>query len=81
MNICVDCGRVILGEAVTVAPGDSMSGARPDLRAHPPRSPECRPRERSRAELRRKLDASKGGGEAGPVSPAADAPVATAGSV
>lgn len=43
VNICVDCGRVILGEAVTVAPGDSMSGARPDLRAHPPRSPECRP--------------------------------------
>lgn len=81
MNVCVDCGRVILGEAVTVAPGDSMSGARPDLRAHPPRSPECRPRERSRAVLRRKLDASEGRGEGSPVSPAAGGPGGRAGSV
>lgn len=44
MRICVDCDRTIAGAYVVASHGDSMSGAGPDSYAHPPRSPECRPR-------------------------------------
>ncbi|MFF1964343.1 hypothetical protein ACFVW5_12140 [Streptomyces sp. NPDC058232] len=56
MRICVDCDRTIAGAYVVASHGDSMSGARPDSYAHPPRSPECRPRLPSKARLRRLLD-------------------------
>lgn len=54
--ICVDCDRAIVGSYVVVSSGDSMSGARPDSYAHPPRSPECAPRFPGKARLRRLLD-------------------------
>ncbi|WP_406143791.1 hypothetical protein [Streptomyces anulatus] len=57
MNICVDCDRTIIGEAVTVGAGESMSGARMDGYAHPPASTECRPRDRTKAAFRRELRA------------------------
>lgn len=57
--ICVDCDQVITGAYVVVVHGDSMSGARQDSYAHPPRTPECLPRSRSRLALRRKLDDSR----------------------
>lgn len=57
MNICVDCDRTIIGEAVTVGAGESMSGARMDGYAHPPASTECRPRNRAKARFRRELRA------------------------
>ena len=58
--ICVDCDRTITGPAVVAAPGDSMSGARPDAYAHPPGSKECQPPPRKRA-LRQALDAAAAG--------------------
>lgn len=54
MRICVD--RAIVGAYVVASHGDSMSGARPDSYAHPPCSPECRPRSPGKARLRRLLD-------------------------
>lgn len=60
--ICVDCDQVLTGAYVVVAYGDSMSAARQDSYAHPPRAPECRPRTRDRRAFRRELD---GGGDLG----------------
>ncbi|MET4647655.1 hypothetical protein ABID95_007424 [Streptomyces atratus] len=51
MRICVDCDRIIAGAYGVAAHGDSMSGARPDSYAHPPRSPECRPRSPGKGRL------------------------------
>ncbi|MFE7465792.1 hypothetical protein ACFU6R_17045 [Streptomyces sp. NPDC057499] len=56
--VCVDCDRVIAGASVTLPLGDSMSGARPDMHAHPPNSPDCHPRDRSRAALRHRFTTS-----------------------
>lgn len=56
--ICVDCDQTITGAYVVVAHGDSMSAARQDWYAHPPRTPECRPHSRDRLAFRRKLDDS-----------------------
>ncbi|MHC3532683.1 hypothetical protein ACLQ2M_32535 [Streptomyces sp. DT7] len=56
--ICVDCDQVITGAYVVVAYGDSMSAARQNSYAHPPRTPECLPRTRKRLAFRRKLDDS-----------------------
>ncbi|MYQ53325.1 hypothetical protein F558DRAFT_06190 [Streptomyces sp. AmelKG-A3] len=53
--ICVDCDRTIVGPAVLAAAGQSMSGARPDMWAHPPRSPECQPRVPSKQLLRKAM--------------------------
>ena len=57
--ICVDCDRGIVGTYVIAAAGISMSGARPDAYAHPPGSPDCQPRDRSRAAFRRAFDTPK----------------------
>lgn len=56
--ICVDCDQTITGAYVVVAYGDSMSAARQDSYAHPPRTPECLPRTRKRLAFPRKLDES-----------------------
>ncbi|MER5496948.1 MULTISPECIES: hypothetical protein [unclassified Streptomyces] len=55
MKFCVDCDRGITGDHVTVARGDSMSGARPDVYAHLPCDPDCRPADPAKAALRRAL--------------------------
>ncbi|MFD6421537.1 hypothetical protein [Streptomyces sp. NPDC060198] len=47
-RICIDCDRVILGEAVVVAEGHSMSGARPDQYAHALGDQACQPPAHSR---------------------------------
>lgn len=57
--ICVDCDQVITGAYVVIAYGDSMSAARQDSYAHPPRTPECRPRTRNRLAFRRELDGNR----------------------
>lgn len=56
--MCVDCDHEIIGAYVLASTGDSMSGARPDAYAHPPRSPACRPLTPRKRELRRRLDRS-----------------------
>ncbi|MFF8716143.1 hypothetical protein ACF07T_32630 [Streptomyces sp. NPDC015184] len=56
--ICVDCDHAIVGDYVTTVDGASMSGARPDAYAHLPGDPECQPRDRSKAALRRALYAA-----------------------
>lgn len=61
--ICVDCDRVIVGEAVTAGYGDSMSGARMDGYAHPPASTECRPKVPHKRALRAELRAQAAGGQ------------------
>lgn len=54
--ICIDCDQAIRGSYVVVAYGESMSAAREDSYAHPPRSPECLPRGRHKPSFRRLLD-------------------------
>lgn len=54
--ICVDCDRGITGAYVVIAAGESMSAARQDFHAHPPKSPECLPRTRRGLTFRRELD-------------------------
>ncbi|MEV5677095.1 hypothetical protein [Streptomyces sp. NPDC052179] len=54
--ICVDCDTSIVGPYVVATVGHSASAARPDANAHPPHSPECRPKTHSKAQLRRLLD-------------------------
>ncbi|MEU9089939.1 nuclear transport factor 2 family protein [Streptomyces sp. NPDC087901] len=56
LMICVDCDLTINGPYIIAAPGDSMSGARPDAYVHPPRSTPCRPPDPRKRELRRRLD-------------------------
>ncbi|MFJ5890250.1 hypothetical protein [Streptomyces californicus] len=53
--ICADCDRVIVGPAVRLVLGDSMSGARPDTVVHPAGSPDCRPRGHAKLALHREL--------------------------
>lgn len=43
MKICVDCDEVIIGDAIVVADGHSMSGARPDMYAHVLGDQACQP--------------------------------------
>lgn len=55
-HICIDCDRAILGEAVVIADGHSMSGARPDMYAHPVGDQACQPPAHSRGSgLRRAM--------------------------
>ncbi len=52
---CVDCNRGIVGPADLLMTGDSMSGAREDVYAHPAGSPECEPKGHAKLALRREL--------------------------
>lgn len=56
-RICMDCDRVITGEAVVVSEGHSASGARPDAYAHPAGDPACVTRRASPSMLHAQLDA------------------------
>ncbi|MFD7867784.1 DUF6879 family protein [Streptomyces sp. NPDC059783] len=67
--ICADCDQGITGAYVVIAAGESMSAARQDSYAHPPRTPECRPRDRRRQRLRQLLDGTEQPSRAGTASP------------
>jgi hypothetical protein len=54
--ICVDCDQTITGPSVLVGPGESMSGARSPAYAHPPRSPQCRPKVPAKRLLRQAMN-------------------------
>lgn len=56
---CVDCDRVIVGPAELLMIGDSMSGTRADIHAHPAGSSECEPKGHAKLALRRELGPRK----------------------
>ncbi|OKI55274.1 hypothetical protein AMK17_19555 [Streptomyces sp. CB00072] len=51
----MDCDRGIVGPADLLMIGDSMSGARADVYAHPAGSLECEPKGHAKLALRREL--------------------------